>query len=176
MQFENVVGVKDSSADMDYFKKLCDLATERPDWSLLVGSESLLADAIKIGADGGVTGGANVAPALLVDLYNSAANCDDERVKELQQSLRELAAIYQFGQYAAGTIRGLKCALELMRICNSRMADPHRSCDEWQRRFIEQQLIKLGLLTSDKYDGAMSQEAPTSSVDSTSAAGTAQYS
>ena len=35
MQFENVVGVKDSSGDMDYFKKLCDLAAERPDWSLL---------------------------------------------------------------------------------------------------------------------------------------------
>ena len=61
MQFEKVVGVKDSSGDMDYFKKLCDLAAERPDWSLLIGSESKLADAIKMGADGGVTGGANVA-------------------------------------------------------------------------------------------------------------------
>ena len=92
MQFEKVVGVKDSSGDMDYFKKLCDLAAERPDWSLLIGSESMLADAIKMGADGGVTGGANVAPALLVDVYESATNGDDERVKELQQSLRELGS------------------------------------------------------------------------------------
>jgi len=42
-----------------------------------------------------VTGGANVAPALLVDLYESATNGDDVRVKDLQQSLRELGAIYR---------------------------------------------------------------------------------
>ena len=65
---------------MDYFKKLCDLATERPDWSLLIGSESKLADAVKIGADGGVTGGANVAPRLLVNVYDSATSGDDEQV------------------------------------------------------------------------------------------------
>ena len=110
MQFENVIGVKDSSGDMDYFKKLCDLAAERPDWSVLIGSESKLADAIKMGADGGVTGGANVAPRLLVDVYEAATSGDDEPVKILQESLRELGSIYQFGEYAAGTIRGIKCA------------------------------------------------------------------
>jgi 4-hydroxy-tetrahydrodipicolinate synthase len=167
MQFENVVGVKDSSGDMDYFKKLCDQAAERPDWSLLIGSETLLADAIKMGADGGVTGGANVAPALLADVYQSATNGDDERVKELQQSLRELGGIYQFGGYAAGTIRGIKCALELMGICNGRMADPHRACDESQRNIIGQQLVKLGLLPG---------EVPTSSLERLGEAGTVQYS
>jgi 2-dehydro-3-deoxy-D-pentonate aldolase len=176
MQFENVVGVKDSSGDMDYFKKLCDLAAERPDWSLLIGSETLLADAITIGADGGVTGGANVAPGLLVDIYQSATSGDHERVKELQQALRELGAIYQFGQYAAGTIRGIKCALELMGICNGRMADPHHACDKSQRNVIEQQLVKLGLLIDDRRRGMVSADAPDSSRDSPSEASTAQYS
>jgi 2-dehydro-3-deoxy-D-pentonate aldolase len=176
MQFKNVVGVKDSSGDMDYFKKLCDLAAERPDWSLLIGSESLLADAIKMGADGGVTGGANVAPSLLVDVYESATNGDHERVKELQQSLRELAAIYQFGQYAAGTIRGIKCALDLMGICSDRMADPHRKCDDSQRIVVEQQLIKLALLENKRDRDAASVELLASSRKSAPEAGTAQYS
>jgi dihydrodipicolinate synthase/N-acetylneuraminate lyase len=149
LQLKNVVGVKDSSGDMDYFKKLCDLAAERPDWSLLIGSEALLADAIQIGADGGVTGGANVAPVLLVDVYDTAMNDDQPRVNELQQSLQILKNIYQFGEYAAGTIRGIKCALELMGICSGRMADPHRTCDESQRTVVEQQLVKLGLIGSD---------------------------
>jgi 2-dehydro-3-deoxy-D-pentonate aldolase len=176
MQFQNVVGVKDSSADMDYFKKLCDLAAERPDWSLLIGSESLMADAIKIGADGGVTGGANVAPSLLVDIYQSATTGDHERVTELQKSLRELGSIYQFGQYAAGTIRGLKCALELTGICNSRMADPHRACDESQRKVVERQLAKLGLLGDDRLGETVSAEAVDSQDGSASGAGSAQYS
>ena len=171
MQFEKIVGVKDSSGDMDYFKKLCDLAAERPDWSLLIGSESKLADAVKMGADGGVTGGANVAPRLLVDVYESATSGDDEQVEILQESLRELGSIYQFGEYAAGTIRGIKCALELMGICSSRMADPHRVCDESQRKFVAQQLVKLGLLESDKRNEAISDLAPR-----TGEAGTVQYS
>jgi dihydrodipicolinate synthase/N-acetylneuraminate lyase len=171
MQFEKVVGVKDSSGDMDYFKKLCDLAAERPDWSLLIGSESKLADAVKMGADGGVTGGANVAPKLLVDVYESATNGDDEQVKIFQDSLRELGGIYQFGAYAAGTIRGIKCALELMGTCSGRMADPHRMCDVSQRRFVEQQLIKLGLLGGATRDKAVSDLAPRADE-----AGTVQYS
>lgn len=171
MQFEKVVGVKDSSGDMDYFKKLCDLAAERPDWSLLIGSESKLAEAVKMGADGGVTGGANVAPRLLVDVYESATSGNDEQVKVLQDSLRELGSIYQFGEYAAGTIRGIKCALEIMGICSGRMAEPHRMCDESQRKFVEHQLIKMELLEGDKRDEAISDLAPR-----TGEAGTVQYS
>ena len=151
MQFENVVGVKDSSGDMDYFKKLCDLAAERPDWSLLIGSETLLADAIKIGADGGVTGGANVAPALLVDVYESATNGDDERVKGASAIVAPArqpstnSASMRPARSAASSVRS-----SCMGICNGRMADPHRSCDESQRKFVEQQLVKLALLEGDK--------------------------
>ena len=93
-------------------------------------------------------------------------------MKELQQSLRELGSIYQFGEYAAGTIRGIKCALELMGICSGRMADPHRACDESQRNFVEQQLVKLGLLESDKRDEATSDLR----TRRTAEAGTVQYS
>jgi 4-hydroxy-tetrahydrodipicolinate synthase len=171
MQFEKIVGVKDSSGDMDYFKKLCDLAAERPDWSLLIGSESKLADAVRMGADGGVMGGANVAPKLLVDVYDSATSGDDERVAMLHESLRDLGSIYKFGEYAAGTIRGIKCALELMGICSGRMADPHRACDDSQRAFVGQQLVKLGLIDGDDRDAAMSDLAPHAGE-----AGTVQYS
>jgi 4-hydroxy-tetrahydrodipicolinate synthase len=154
MQFKNVVGVKDSSGDMEYFKKLCDLAAERPDWSLLIGSETSLADAVAIGADGGVTGGANVAPAVFAELYEAAVRADHSRVTELQKSLQIVKNIYQFGEFAAGTIRGIKCALELMGVCSGRMADPNRVCDAPQRKVVEEQLVKLGLLNEQSYHKA----------------------
>lgn len=150
MQLKNIVGVKDSSGDLDYFKKLCDLAAERPDWSLLIGSESNLAEAIEMGADGGVTGGANIVPRLFVDLYDAAMKGDADRVAELQSLLQHLKKIYQGGEYAAGTIRGIKCALEVLGICSARMAEPHRGCDEAQRQFIAHELTELGLTGSDK--------------------------
>jgi 4-hydroxy-tetrahydrodipicolinate synthase len=101
-----------------------------------------------MGGDGGVTGGANVAPRLFSDLYNSAAKGESERVAELQSLLKHLKNIYQGGEYAAGTIRGIKCALELLGICSGRMAEPHRGCDEAQRQLIAQQLEELALTDS----------------------------
>jgi 4-hydroxy-tetrahydrodipicolinate synthase len=151
--------VKDSSGDLDYFKKLCDLAAERPDWSLLIGSESSLAEAIEMGADGGVTGGANIAPRLLVDLYGAAVKGEADRVAELRSSLQHLRNIYQGGEYAAGTIRGLKCALELLGICSGRMADPHRGCDEAQRQLIARELVELGLMAKQNHTATSSAAA-----------------
>jgi dihydrodipicolinate synthase/N-acetylneuraminate lyase len=72
MQLEKVIGIKDSSCDMIYFHKLLRLCRGRADWSLLVGPEELTAEAVLLGAHGGVNGGANVDPALYVSLYRAA--------------------------------------------------------------------------------------------------------
>lgn len=43
-RWPQVVGVKDSSGDLGYFQSILELRRERPDWTLLVGPEHLLAD------------------------------------------------------------------------------------------------------------------------------------
>ena len=68
---DSIVGVKDSSGDLDYFGQLCKIKTERPDWTILLGPEALLAEAHQLGGDGGVNGGANVAPHLFVDCHQA---------------------------------------------------------------------------------------------------------
>ena len=68
----SIVGMKDSSGDLAYFEKVRELSRERDDWSLLVGQEHLLAQALERGADGGVCGGANVWPQLFVQIYEAA--------------------------------------------------------------------------------------------------------
>jgi 4-hydroxy-tetrahydrodipicolinate synthase len=148
MQLENVIGLKDSSGDMIYFGKILDLLVDRPDWSLFTGPETLLADAVMLGAHGCVGGSSNLWRQLLVDLYHAALQNDQSRIAMLQQVLQELAEIYQFGAYATGVIRGLKCSLEILGICSGRMADPFNPCDASQRNVIEQRLRKLGLIAS----------------------------
>ena len=71
-QLPNVLGLKDSSANMLYFHQVRRLLAERPDWTLLVGPEELLAEAVLLGGCGGVSGGANVTPRLYVDLFEAA--------------------------------------------------------------------------------------------------------
>jgi 4-hydroxy-tetrahydrodipicolinate synthase len=74
-----IVGVKDSSGDLGYFEQLLAVARERPDWSVLVGPEHLLADAVERGGQGGVNGGANLCPRLFVELYAAACRHDAPR-------------------------------------------------------------------------------------------------
>jgi 4-hydroxy-tetrahydrodipicolinate synthase len=62
-------GLKDSSASMIYFRQVQHLLEDRPDFTLLMGPEQLLAESVLLGAHGGVCGGANLLPRLYVDLY-----------------------------------------------------------------------------------------------------------
>ena len=67
-----------------------------------------------------------LAPRLFVDLYDAAVKGETDRVAELQSKLQHLKNIYQGGEYAAGTIRGIKGALKILGVCSGRMAEPHR--------------------------------------------------
>ena len=44
-----IVGVKDSSGDLDYFARLVGLREQRGDWSIMMGPENLLVDALRLG-------------------------------------------------------------------------------------------------------------------------------
>ena len=63
MEQPRVIGLKDSSKSMSYFHDAVGLLKHRPDWSLLIGPEELLADALLAGGHGGVPGGANLFPS-----------------------------------------------------------------------------------------------------------------
>src|SRR5690606_22003855 len=69
---ERIIGIKDSSGDLDYFSQLIELKALRPDWSVMIGPEALLSEAMQRGGDGGVAGGANLMPALFVELYQAS--------------------------------------------------------------------------------------------------------
>jgi 4-hydroxy-tetrahydrodipicolinate synthase len=147
IQHDGIVGIKDSSGDLEYLERVCEVAKQRPDWSVLVGSEDLMIESLEIGAHGCVGGGGNVWPRLLTDLFNAAQGRDWPRAKLLQEQLQSLHQILVHGMYAAGGIRGLKCALEIMGICSGRMADPYRACDTEQRAAIHEVLRSSSLLS-----------------------------
>lgn len=119
-----IVGVKDSSGDLDYFARLIPLKQRRPDWSIMIGPEHLTAQAVALGGDGGVNGGANIFPQLFVALYQAAVQGDLYRVEVLTQRVEKLQQIYTVGKYASRYIKATKCALSLLGICSDHMAEP----------------------------------------------------
>lgn len=141
---KKVIGLKDSSANMAYFRLLQYAMKNFENFQLFVGPEEMMADAVVLGADGGVNGGANMFPKLYVDLYNAAAAHDFEQIRVLQDKVLAVSsAIYTVGKYGSSYLKGLKCALSVMGFCDDYMADPFFHFKKEERDIIERGLEKL---------------------------------
>ncbi|MGB7344547.1 MAG: dihydrodipicolinate synthase family protein [Pirellulaceae bacterium] len=138
-----IVGVKDSSGDLDYFQQIMELKEDRPDWSMFIGPEHMTAEAVQMGANGGVNGGANVYPKLFVDYYQAAATGDEAAVESLQEKVDALQAIYSVGKYASRHIKATKCALSINGICSDHMAEPFNHFLPPQRAKVKAILDRL---------------------------------
>ncbi len=124
---KNIVGIKDSSGDLGYFERLMELRQDRPDWSIMIGPEAMLPAAMRLGGDGGVTGGANVFPRLFVNCYQACVAGDKSKLAYTISAIDELQKMYEIGKYASRFIKATKCALSLLGICDDFMAEPfHR--------------------------------------------------
>ena len=137
---ESIVGIKDSSGDLVYFERLLDLRSERPDWSILMGPDHLLVDALRLGADGGVAGGANLFPGLFVECCKAVTRGDEPRVRRLQEQIDDFQQIYSIGKYASRYIKATKCALSLMGICDDFMAEPFHRFKSAERLKVQKML------------------------------------
>jgi len=150
MEIPRIVALKDSSGDLGYFRRVGEIAAQRDDFSLLVGPEELLAEAVALGADGGVCGGANLRPKLYVDLFRAASRAvgraESRRVGELHaEVLRTAAALYRCDEGSAGVIKGLKCALSILGICRHVVAEPLQPLKPPHQAEIREKLTELGI-------------------------------
>lgn len=145
IEVPNIVGLKDSSANMIYFHGLRRLARVRPEWSLLVGPEELLAESVLFGGDGGVCGGANLFPQLYVDLYRAARGGDVALSRKLHDDVMHIAAsLYSLPGHGAPVTAGIKGVLALWGICRDVLAEPFGPLSEPQRREVGARLESLG--------------------------------
>jgi 4-hydroxy-tetrahydrodipicolinate synthase len=144
----NIVGLKDSGLNMGYFHAVREGVRAWPDFSLLVGPDDLLAEAVLMGAHGGMAGGSNVWPRLFVALYEAAAAHDVSRVSALhQRALQFDNAIYRSADHAANPLRGLKCALALMGICSTHLTPPLGAYSSKERERVQQYLRQVDVLS-----------------------------
>ena len=141
MDEPRIIGLKDSSGDLNYFKSAAEMIRQRPDWSLLIGPEEKLFDSLQLGGNGGVSGGANLFPKLYVKLVEAHRAGKLARAQELQRQIQRVSeSFYRIGKYSSSIIKGIKCAASCLGLCNDFMAEPfHRF------RAAEAELVKSRL-------------------------------
>ena len=145
-EIPGVIGLKDSSANMVYFHQLQQIFKDHNDFRLFIGPEELLGETLVLGGHGGVCGGGNLIPELYVELYEKSIEGDFKKMGILHERIMQISTtIYSVGKYKSSYLKGLKCSLALMGICDDFMAEPFHRFRVSERNVIRQYLIDLGL-------------------------------
>jgi 4-hydroxy-tetrahydrodipicolinate synthase len=146
-----IAGLKDSSGDDGNFRfVLMDLA-DKPEISLMTGSEIVCDSALAMGAHGIVPGLANVDPAGYVRLYDLCRKGDWAAARKEQERLCRLFEIVwlSLGRTSAGSagVGAFKTAMRRLGvIATNQMERPQRALNEAEAAAVDAILAKTGLL------------------------------
>jgi len=93
----NVVGIKDSSGDLDVVARFVRSAPEG--FSVLMGRDTLIFAALCCGVQGAIAATANVAPRLVVDIYERFQAGDVDAARQAQERLIPLRDAFTLGTF-----------------------------------------------------------------------------
>lgn len=96
VQVKQIVGIKDSSGSIENIQMYLNI-NEREDFSVLVGSDSLILSALEKGATGAVAATSNVLTKTDLGIYHAYLENRMEEAKKLQESINEFRRILKLG-------------------------------------------------------------------------------
>jgi 4-hydroxy-tetrahydrodipicolinate synthase len=108
-QIQNILGVKDSSGDLQNTNEFLRVVPDR--FSVLMGRDTLIYHALISGARGAVPATANVAPRLVVTIFEAFQRGDQAAAWAAQQRLNPVRLSLALGGTAPG---GVKAALAVL--------------------------------------------------------------
>lgn len=123
-EHENIIGIKDSSADLDGLRETIKLVPK--DFAVITGNGTVLFEALSAGACGGILAVGCVAPTLCVAIFGAVKSGETETAARLQSNLTPLAQAVttRFG------IGGLKAALEMKGYAGGAVRAPLQAPDD----------------------------------------------
>lgn len=99
-KIDNIKAIKDSSGDMENLKGYIE-ACKGTDMVVLVGSDSKIAPAIRLGAVGAIAGTSNVITEHVVGLYKDLVNHDDEAADKKQAEIEYIRDVLKLATVPA---------------------------------------------------------------------------
>jgi 4-hydroxy-2-oxoglutarate aldolase len=133
----NIIGVKDSSNDVAGFRRTVELCPN--EFAVMTGNGTVLLDALRAGATGGILAVGCVVPDVCVEIFSAYGAQDLERAERLQEQLTPLAAAVTT-KYGIG---GLKSALDLAGYRGGAVRAPLRAPDDNARAEIHGLLDRI---------------------------------
>ena len=148
----NLLAMKDSSSVIALFNKFrVALEPYVEKFSLFMGPDEAMGEAVLLGADGGVCTGANLWPAQFKAMYLAAKAGDVEKVRRLQRfTTMSSYLLYGLGQGQIGFLKGVKCALAEMGLVQNVLAAPFTPFEGADRRKVKAALKTLKALTASR--------------------------
>ena len=142
-EHRNIIGVKDSSNDVASFRRTVELCPS--DFAVMTGNGTVLLDALRAGATGGILAVGCVVPEVCVEIFRLFTNGELERAERLQAELTPLAAAVTT-KYGIG---GLKAALDLAGYRGGAVRAPLRPPDDAARAEIKSVLDRINKIRQD---------------------------
>ncbi|MEZ5344957.1 MAG: dihydrodipicolinate synthase family protein [Pyrinomonadaceae bacterium] len=140
----NIVGLKETNQDCNRWTKLFETFRGNEDFSILLGTELLIAQGMLMGADGAIGGAHNIAPAFGVGLYDAAASGDYKLAMEFTDKLSLVCKVFEYGEIWGG----FEAALQVLGICEKTVFAPYQSATDEDREGVRKILEQCGLLTN----------------------------
>lgn len=121
-----VAGIKDSSRDFEYFERVLLATRDLPDFRVFTGSDTMLMAAVAMGGAGTICGAANVAPGLVVSVFEAADAGQWDLARARQDRLVELVMAVREGVFPAA----IKAGVAMQGVCGPWPMPPVAALDE----------------------------------------------
>ena len=139
----NIVGIKDSSGDLDYFNALLQL--QRDDFRVLSGVEFHCTQALKQGASGIVPSLSNIYPNAYMQLWEYIQQKDFEKADILQNKFNRINNIHKQYSSRLAVMTCRKVLLEYEGLGNAYMTHPYTPVPEDLKKLLLQTATDLQL-------------------------------
>jgi 4-hydroxy-tetrahydrodipicolinate synthase len=140
-EIPNIVGAKDSSGDLtltsEYIRR-----TRNKGFRVMAGRDTMILATLVYGGVGCVAATSNVAPSLVVEIYNKFMSGDIKGSLEAQYKLAPLRIAFGLGSFPVV----IKDALNLLGINVGDPIKPIDHCTETNMAKLKDILIKMGLI------------------------------
>ncbi|MCX6066984.1 MAG: dihydrodipicolinate synthase family protein [Chloroflexi bacterium] len=131
----NIIGFKDSSADLDRFKGLIDALQSFPDFYLMQGKENLIAESLQVGASGFIVSLMHIDPRPFVGVYNAVRSGNYQLAESLQAEINKVILLVKGSierrPESSTLFHMLNYALQKRGVCQNILLDHDDAAPDW---------------------------------------------
>ena len=142
-----VAGIKDSENNPQRHADLLKRLGHRPDFSIFIGVGALMAQGLKLGAEGIVPSVGNLIPEVCRALCASAKRGDWADADTHFTRMNAVAALYQKGRTLGQSLAALKAALHHRGLCAPNVLPPLMPLTKSESELLRGEMSQLQLLT-----------------------------